>query len=77
MKKLLSVSLAFCILLSVFAHTAIAVEETESPLIYSTSVSWDYDTMNYYNCYAYAIGRTDDVYHPGSSPMHRNMTVQI
>lgn len=34
-------------------------------LLYSQIYSWNSSTMPSYNCYAYALGRTDDFYEPG------------
>lgn len=34
------------------------IGNSKSPLVYSNLYSWDPNTMPYYNCYAYALGRT-------------------
>lgn len=57
-KKLLALSLSVCLLVAFFAYPTLAAEQTSSyTLQYSTLVSWDYEIMKGYNCYAYVLGR--------------------
>ena len=42
-----------------------AQRSSTGPLLYSDLYSWDPDAMSDYNCYAFAIGRTDDFFTPG------------
>lgn len=43
----------------------IDINATTTSLLYSTVYYWDAATMPNYNCYAYALGKTDDIYEPG------------
>lgn len=91
MKKIISLLLTMCIMLS-FGINYVTAETTTPPagntdtlpdveqepltgegdaliqsnysLVYSTKYLWTSDMPNY-NCYAYALGKTDDFHHPG------------
>lgn len=47
------------------SFTSTYVSPRTSSLRYSTVYDWDEDTMPSYNCYAFAIGRTDGFWQPG------------
>ena len=73
MKKALVFLLVACMTIASFSYSLLAADDMEvySPaattaqLQYSTVVSWDPSTMEKYNCYAYAIGRTSQAHDPG------------
>lgn len=67
-KRLIAIIISICMILS-FSTNILAAELAPNALSYtlqhSTLHAWDPSTMPNYNCYAFAIGRTDDAYQPG------------
>ena len=67
-KRLIAIIISICMILS-FSTNILAAELAPNALSYtlqhSTLHAWDPSTMPNYNCYAFAIGRTDYAYQPG------------
>lgn len=67
-KRLIAIIISVCMILS-FSTNILAAELAPNALSYtlenSTLYAWDPSTMLNYNCYAFAIGRTERVRQPG------------